>query len=60
VTDASPRTSEVVREVIEEDPVIRLGLEKRLFNARALARYIQTARRTGPSRRSSEQFAEIP
>ncbi len=38
-------TSELVREVIERDGVIRNGLARGLINARALARYIQVATR---------------
>jgi hypothetical protein len=36
--------SEVVRETLEKDPVIRNGLARGLINVRALARYIQVER----------------
>lgn len=41
--------SELVREVIERDGVIRNGLARGLINARALARYIQVAMREDAS-----------
>lgn len=37
------RSSELVREVVENDAAIRICLERGLINVRALARYIQTS-----------------
>lgn len=42
-SNSSQNASEVVRDVIERDAVIRNGLARRLINTRALARYIQVA-----------------
>jgi len=40
--NSSQSTSELVREIIEGDGVIRNGLARKLINERAVARYIQT------------------
>ncbi len=42
-SDSERSTGEVVREIIERDGTIRIGLARKLINARALARYIQVA-----------------
>jgi len=41
MSDSERSTSEVVRETIERDGSIKIGLARGLINARALARYIQ-------------------
>ncbi len=49
MTDATRRASDIVRETIERDGVVRHGLARGLINARALARSIATGTRDGPS-----------
>jgi hypothetical protein len=43
MSDSQRSTSEVVKEIIERDGSIKIGLARGLINARALARYIQEA-----------------
>ena len=43
MSDSEHSTSDVVRETIERDGAIRIGLARGLINERALARYIQKA-----------------
>ena len=43
MSDSQRSTSEVVKEMIERDGSIKIGLARGLINARALARYIQEA-----------------
>jgi len=43
MSDSEPSTGEVVKEMIERDGSIKIGLARGLINARALARYIQDA-----------------
>jgi len=45
--DSEQSTAEVVREAIERDGSIKIGLARGLINARALARYIQMTTREG-------------
>lgn len=45
MADSSQSASEIVRNIMEKDPVIRNGLARGLINVRALARYIQVATR---------------
>jgi hypothetical protein len=42
-TNPTRSASEIVREIMERDPIIRNGLARGLINTRALARYIQVA-----------------
>lgn len=42
MTDSSQSASEVARRFIDDDPVVRQGLERGLINVRALARHIKT------------------
>jgi aspartokinase len=43
MSDSARRTTEMVREMIERDAVIKNGLARGLINVRALARYFQVA-----------------
>ncbi len=43
MSNSERSTGEVVKEIIERDGVIKIGLARGLINARALARYIQVA-----------------
>ena len=45
MANSTRHASEIVREIIERDGVIRHGLDRGLINTRALARYIQAATR---------------
>jgi phosphosulfolactate phosphohydrolase-like enzyme len=49
MAEKARKTSDVVREVIEKDPVVRKGLARGLVNARAVARHIQDATDTDAS-----------
>lgn len=49
MSESTRRTSELVREFIDEDPVVKAGLQRRLINVRALARFIQEEAGTGAS-----------
>lgn len=45
MADSTQSAREIVRQIMELDPVIRNGLARRLINVRALARHIQVATR---------------